>query len=148
MRRVLVAVMLVGSLLATLTPTAVAGEEWCEDDPPVVIQTPGGSTVVLYVTNGAKGHEHLLALTTAKISYTVKPLKREHATLVKLEVLVPGDHFDSRFRTRSVVTARPMPPSLPVSSPDPGPVAQNTIFDRTHGHSGQVMRLEFKLNVP
>lgn len=148
MRRVLVVMLMVVSLLVALTPTTVAGEEWCEEDPPVVIYTPGGSAVVVYVTNGANGPEHLPALATAKISYTARPIKGERATQVTMEVLIPGDPFDSQFRTRSVVTETPPIAPTPVSSPDPGPVAGSTILDAAYGYSGQVTRLGFKLDVP
>ena len=64
MKRVLVSVMLAILFLATPSSTADAGAEWCEYDPLLVVRTPGGASVPLFVTTGAEGVEHLSALLT------------------------------------------------------------------------------------
>ena len=123
-------------LLAALTwaPVTLAGAEWCDTDPLVLVQTPGGATVPVYVTNGALGVEHLPAVLLAAISYTASPTNGGRATLVKMDVVVPDDEFASRFPTRSVAST--------------GPMATGAIYASTTGYSGKVMRLVFKLDVP
>lgn len=121
-------------LLATGVPAADASAQWCEEDPLVVIQTPGGSLVPLYVTNGALGAEHLPAVLAAGIGYTVKSVESGGATLVKVQVQVPDDLYGYQFETRSTVST--------------GPLKTGAIYATTQGFSSQVMQLEFKLQTP
>ncbi len=121
-------------LLAMLVPTAGAMGQWCEEDPLVVIQTPGGSQVPLYVTNGALGEEHLPAVLLAAIDYTTQSTDGGQATVVKLWVTIPDDVFDGHFETRSTVSD--------------GPAKTGTIYAQAQGFSGQTMWMEFKLQVP
>ncbi len=121
-------------LLAMLVPTGGAMGQWCEEDPLVVIQTPGGSAVPLYVTNGALGTEHLPAVLLAAIDYTTQSAEGGQATVVKLQVTIPDDSFDGHFETRSTVST--------------GPAKTGTIYAQGQGFSGQVMQMEFKLQVP
>ena len=125
------------SLLAAApvwTPATLAGAQWCDTDPLVLIETPGGATVPVYVTNGALGTEHLPAVLLAAMTYTASPTDGGSATLVKLDVVVPDDEFASHFPTRSVASTSPM--------------ATGAIYASTTGYSGEVMRLVFKLDVP
>ena len=134
MRRCLRAVLLATLLLAVVVPPTAAGEEWCEADPLVLIVTPGGAWVPVFVTSGAQGSAHLPAVLAATIRSTSKPVESGQATLVKLEVLVPGDLVARSFATRSVAST--------------GPLASGTIYTSAWGVSDQVMQLEFKLAVP
>ena len=134
MRRVLTAGIVAVLLLCAVVPGAVAGGKWCDTDPLVLVETPGGALVPVYVTSGALGTEHLGAVLLAAISYTVKPTDSGRATLVQMDVVVPDDAFGSHFETR--VTA------------STGPLATGTIYDTTYGYSGEVMRLVFKLDLP
>ncbi|MDP9374878.1 MAG: hypothetical protein M3Q65_21000 [Chloroflexota bacterium] len=134
MRRFLLTVMVAVALLAPLTPGTSAIAIWCEEDPPVLIETPGGSVVPIYVTIGALGIEHLGAVLLASITYTVKSTHGESATLVQMDVVVPDDEFGSHFETRATAST--------------GPMATGTIYDITYGYSGEPMRLVFKLDVP
>ncbi len=134
MRRFLLAVIMVVALLSTLAPGTSAGAKWCEEDPLVLIETPGGSTVPVYVTIGALGTEHLVAVLLATISYTAKPTDGGRGTQVHLDVVVPDDAFGSHFETRAAAST--------------GPMVTGTIYDTTYGYSGEVMRLVFKLDVP
>ena len=51
-----------------------------------------------------------------------------------MEVLIPGDVFDSRFETRSTVSTLPL--------------KTGTILAQASGFSGQTMYLQFTLGVP
>jgi hypothetical protein len=114
-------------------PSAVAMEAWCDGDPVVVIVTPGGAIVPLFVTSSGLGLQHLPAVLLAGITYTTEPADGGTATLVKLRVVVPGDLFDPRFATRSVVST--------------GPLGTGTVHGSTSGVSGAPMSVTFKLNV-
>ena len=95
----IMAILLALALLGAEVSGVAAGAEWCEDDPLVVIETPGGNLVPLYVTVGALGVEHLPAAQLAEISYTAKRTSHGN-TQVKLSVVVRGDVFASSFATR------------------------------------------------
>jgi hypothetical protein len=115
------------------SPTvAHAGDQWCEDDPLVVIKTPQGALVPLYVTNGARGLEHLPSVTLASVTYSVKA--SGHGTTVDLAVTVPGGLLDPTFETRSTVST--------------GPFKTGAIFATASGYSREPMRMQFKLDVP
>jgi hypothetical protein len=114
--------------------TATAMESWCEDDPPVVIITPGGSMVIVYVTSGAIGLEHLVALQLATIRHTVTPANGGLATHVDMTVEVPNDLFASGFPTRTTVSS--------------GPFKLGTIHGTAMGRSGEPMHVAFQLPVP
>ena len=134
MRRFLLAAIVAVALLLALAPGMSAGAKWCDEDPLVLIQTPGGSLVPVYVTVGALGTEHLPAVLLAAITYTAKPVHDGRATHVQLDVVLPDDEFASHFETRATAST--------------GPMATGTIYDSTYGYSGEVMRLVFKLDVP
>ncbi len=112
---------------------AHAGDEWCEVDPAVLITTPGGRLVVVYVTNGALGLEHLVAAQLAAVRHTVQPVEGGRATLVKMDVVVPNDLFGSGFPTKTTVSS--------------GPLKTLTVYASATGTSGSPMRLEFTLPV-
>ncbi len=134
MGRLFVALGLVVAVLAAFVPATRAGIEWCDTDPLVLIETPGGALVPVFVTTGALGTEHLPAVLLARMSYTAQPVEGGTATLVHLDVTVPDDLFGSHFPTRSTASS--------------GPLATGTIYATTSGHSGEVMALTFKLAVP
>jgi hypothetical protein len=113
--------------------TASAMESWCEDDPPVLIVTPGGATVVVYVTTGAMGLEHLPAVQLATIRHSVKSAKGGLATRVDMTVEVPNDVFASNFPTRTTVSS--------------GPFKTGTVYATATGRAGEPMRLAFQLPV-
>jgi len=134
MRRLVMVTLMALALLGGARGAAVAGEEWCENDPLVVIATPGGALVPLYVTNGAAGVEHLAAVQLADIRYTTASTDSATATLVRMTVTVPSAPDGTRFETRSVVST--------------GPLKTGTILASAKGFSDQPMRLEFKLGTP
>jgi hypothetical protein len=119
-------------LWAVLVAGAAASEQWCEDDPVVVIVTPRGTLVPLYLTNAALGIEHLPALQAAKVTYTASPAGA--ATVVRMGVTVPPDKFDERFPTRTTAST--------------GPLRTGMILADAQGFSGQTMLMQFTLDVP
>ena len=122
----------VATACLALPVNVYAGDQWCEDDPLIVVQTPKGHLVPLFVTNGARGLEHLLALQLAEVRYETN--STGHGTMVTLSVTVPGDVFAARFETRSTVST--------------GPLKTGHIYDTTSGYSQEAMTLKFKLSVP
>jgi hypothetical protein len=134
MARVLVAVSVVLLLLTGSVRGSYASEEWCEYDPVVLVTTPGGSIVPVYLLIGAAGLENLPLVTAAQYNRIVEPTNSGRATLVRLEVLVPRRLDGGVFPTR--VTA------------STGPHATGTILDTVTGTSGEPMPLRFKLDVP
>ena len=133
MARAFVAMAMVLLLLAG-SATGGAGEEWCEYDPVVMVTTPGGKIVPVYLLIGAVGVEHLPLVTAAQHSYIVEADGGGQATQVRLRVLVPKGLDGGVFATR--VTA------------STGPLGTGTILDTTTGTSGEPMPLRFKLDVP
>ena len=134
MRRLLLAIVIAAPLLFVLAPSPLAAAEWCDADPLVLIRTPGGALVPVYVTSGGLGAMHLPAVLLAKMDYSVQPAAGGNATLVRLEVVVPGDLLDSHFPTRTVAST--------------GPLATGTIYARATGYSGETMAMTFRLEVP
>jgi hypothetical protein len=134
MARVLVAVSVVLLLLTGSVRDSYASEEWCEYDPVVLVTTPGGSIIPVYLLIGAAGLENLPLVTAAQHSRIVEPTDMGRATLVQLEVLVPRRLGGGTFATR--VTA------------STGVHATGTILDTETGLSGEPMPLKFKLGVP
>jgi hypothetical protein len=133
LQRRLVSGLLIALFLVAFTPASVAtaSDQWCEDDPPIVIHTPGGALVTLYVTDSALGAQHLPAVQLASITADASPTGS--GTLVHVQVLVRSDAFDGHFAIRSVVST--------------GPFATGTIEATASGFSGQTMAMAFTLPV-
>src|SRR5690349_11686364 len=81
-------------MLATM-PVAFASSQWCEVDPILVVTTPAGSIVPVYVTTAGDGVEHLATVTAAQLSYTASPTADGSKTLVTVTVFVSNDLFGS-----------------------------------------------------
>jgi hypothetical protein len=126
--------MLAGLLLSGGVTPAASADEWCDSDPVVMIKTPSGSLVPVYVNTGARGAEHLPAALAAQMDYAAASVANGSATKVKLTVMVPPDAFSSSFDTRSVVST--------------GAFGTGTRYAATTGYSGQGMKMEFALPVP
>ena len=134
MRRVLIVLAMVVLLLGVSGPSPVAAAEWCDTDPLIVVVTPGGTLVPIFVTNGALGIEHLLAATLASIGYTAVPGAQPGATDVEIRVLVQDDLFGEHFPTRTVAST--------------GPLGTGAIYARAESRSGQAMVMRFTLPIP
>jgi hypothetical protein len=122
-------------LLMLATPaTAGAGETWCDVDPLVVITTPRGNRVQVFVTTGARGVQHSPALLTQRITYTTRPEREGTATSVRMTVLVPNDGFAHGFAARTKASS--------------GPLGSGTLHAAAEGIAGKPMQMSFTLNVP
>ena len=137
MARLLVIALVVSVAIFGSTPRAVGAAEWCDTDPVLVIETPGGALVTVYLLVGALGAEHLPAAQAASLlaaNETVKSVAGGQATRVTVTVTVPDDPFASGFPTRATVS------SLPLGS--------GVVYDATEGTSGAPMTLRFTLPIP
>jgi hypothetical protein len=131
--RILIAAAVACCLLGIARPAGAAAE-WCEYDPVVLVITPAGALVPVFVTNGAQGVQHSIAAQLAEMRYTTQPAESGKATLVSLRIMVRGDLFAEKFPTRSTAST--------------GPLATGSIFGRVEGSSGNTMSLSFVLNIP
>jgi hypothetical protein len=102
-KRSLIAIATTLLLLGSVVPS-VSADDWCSDDPPVRIQTPGGRSVVVKVTDHALGTVHAPALKLVTYSYVATPTL-DGKTAVVLTVNIPGDSYSATFQTRSVVSS-------------------------------------------
>jgi hypothetical protein len=97
-----VASALAGATLLAGATTVAADETWCDVDPPVLIRTPGGNNVVVFVADGG-ADAYRDWLKRPQITYTVTraPGRR---TQVDLGVVIPaadGVAFPMRSRVWS-----------------------------------------------
>jgi hypothetical protein len=134
MRRLLLAIVAAFVLCAAVAPATSASDQWCEDDPLIVVVTPGGGVVPLYVTKMALGLEHLVAVQTAAVNYSVKSVGGGTATMVQVTVLIRNDIFGSDYPTRAVMST--------------GPLMTGVVLADASGYSGQPLQLQFRLDVP
>jgi hypothetical protein len=130
--RVLASVVLL--VVAAQTLPASAANTWSDTDPLVVIVTPAGNHVPVYVDNGAYGTEHLAAAQSAQMAYAVKPVQSGRATMVTLTSIVPCDALGSSYETRTI--------------PSSGPFATGTIYGQAYATCGQPMTVQFTLSTP
>jgi hypothetical protein len=130
---VLLTVIVALCLLGGMIPGAGASSEWCEVDPLVVIVTPGGSAVPVYVNIRAQGYEHAATLEFSEISYTTQSTDGGTATIVRMTVRVPRDLFSDRYPVQIVVST--------------GPARTGTTLASAKGYSEQDLKLQFKLSV-
>ena len=121
-------------ILASGPSLATASEQWCNGDPVVVIRTPGGNLVPVYVTSSAPGPKYLANVLAARISYTASSAASGKATQVKMDVTVPTALFDGEFSTRTAASS--------------GPLRTGVLYATASGRSGKAMHLVFNLNVP
>lgn len=134
MRTALLSILVALLLVAGLAPGASASDGWCDTDPVLLITTPGGSHVPVFVNTGAWGAEHLPAAQIARIGYTATSKGNDKATNVTVTVVVPSDAFSPSFATRSGVST--------------GAFQTGTIYAQTTGYSAQTMTMQFVLPMP
>jgi hypothetical protein len=149
-RRLLLSTITAGAFSVALAPAAGAAS-WCEDDPLVLIKTPAGDILKVYVTNYALGdHDGALKRVHNRpmapyITYTVErkggsakkaPPRRLEEWQVNLYVTIPGlpipgDAVEGRFKTKTVASTEKN--------------ATGTILDSAQGWSDEPMRLRFTM---
>ena len=119
--------------LGGAVPAALAGEEWCSDDPEVVITTPAGHTVVVHVTNYGRGARYLPAVAAARTWHARQAVPGQAATDVWVYSVIPNYRFE-RFDVRAVTST--------------GLDATGTILASAAGRSGDKLTMYFRLAVP
>src|SRR5258708_40178366 len=110
MRRLLWSFLLVVPLaVAIQAPVAVASDGWCDTDPILVIKTPAGSIIPVFVTVGSQSllfsPDTLLA--SLVLSYTAMPTADGAATRVTVVVTVPPSLLARSFATRDTISTGP-----------------------------------------
>jgi hypothetical protein len=137
MKRLLLSLSVLVMLMVTLpAPLAVASDGWCDTDPILVIYTPAGNLVPVYVNVGAQS---LLLTPNALLgallmSYTTVAASGGAATSVTVVVTVPSSLLDQSFRTRDTVST--------------GAFGTGTIYAQGSGVSGEPMTATFQLPYP
>jgi hypothetical protein len=126
-------VLLVLVLFAQALP-ASASNTWSDTDPVVVITTPGGNMVPVYVNNGVDGAQHLPAAQLARMTYTAKSVQSGAATKVTVTSNVPCDAFGTGWATRT--------------RPSTGPFGTGTLYGEAYGLCGQDLSVTFTVPVP
>jgi hypothetical protein len=137
MLRVLLIALVVLSATSVTATSAQAGAEWCDTDPLILISTPGGQIVPVFILVGALGLEHLPAAQAASLlatSHTVKSTRGGLATSVTVTVEVPDDLFARGFPTRAAISS--------------GPLGSGKVYADTEGKSGTPMTLSFTIPIP
>jgi len=116
---------------------AQAAAEWCDTDPLLLIVTPGGQIIPVFVLVGARGPEHLLSAQAASLlmtSQTTRSVDGGRATQITVTVVVPNDLFGRGFPTRAAVSS--------------GPLGSGIIHADSDGQSGAPMTMRFTLPIP
>ena len=135
-RALLVALVLLAALLGPAVP-ARAGAEWCDTDPLLLITTPGGHVVPVFILVGTQGLLHLPAAQAASIlatSAAAESTAGGRATRVTVTVTVPDDPFGRGFPVRAAAST--------------GPLGTGTVHDAAEGASGAPLALRFTLDIP
>ena len=134
MARLWLAVGVVLVLLAAAPSSASAGDTWCDVDPLVVVTTPKGNRVPIYVTTSALGVQHAPSLVVQAMAYSARPTNGGTATYVGLVVTVPNDTFGSGYLTRTKASS--------------GPLGTGKLHGTAEGRAGSGMFMSFILPVP
>jgi hypothetical protein len=134
MRSLLLSLPLLVLLGMTWPPAvALASDGWCDTDPVLVIRTPAGRLVPVFVNVGAKNllftPNTLLAAVLP--SYSAAPTSDANATLVTVKAKVPSLLLEGPFATRSIVST--------------GAFGTGTLYASTYGVSGQYLISTFQL---
>lgn len=119
--------------LATLAPSAFAGEQWCDFDPIQLLITSGGKIVPIFVTNGAGSLLYLPQLALAKITSSTQSADGGKSTLVTVNVTVPNGLLGKKFAARTVVSALLL--------------GLGKVYGTATGSSGSTMTVQFKLPI-
>jgi hypothetical protein len=122
-------------LLGMTSPPAVAlaSDGWCDTDPILVIRTPAGRLIPVFVNVGAR---NLLftpntLLGAVAPSYSATPTRDPLATSVTVKVTVPTLLFEASFATRSTIST--------------GAFGTGTVYASTYGVSGESLTSTFQL---
>ncbi len=135
-RVVLIVFVMLAAAFAPVAP-ARAGAEWCDTDPLLLVTTPSGHVVPVFILVGAQGPEHLPAAQAASLlatTGTAETTAGGRATRVTVTVTVPHDLFGGGFPARAAAST--------------GPLGTGTVHATDEGVSGVPLILRFTLDVP
>ena len=121
-------------VLVAEAPPASASNTWSDTDPVIVVVTPAGNMVTVYVNVGVQGAEHLPSAQAASMKYSVKRVQAGQATSVTVSVLVTCDGLGSPYPTRIYPSSAPFGTGIPYGS--------------DYGYCGQSMVETFTVTVP
>jgi hypothetical protein len=120
-------------VMAIQAPAALASDGWCDTDPILVIHTPAGSLVPVYVDVGAQSllftPDTLLG--SLVLSYSAISTSGGAGTKVTVVVTVPPSLLNPSFATRATVST--------------GAFGTGTIYATASGVSGDPMTSKFQL---
>jgi hypothetical protein len=135
LRSAVIVVLLIVTVLPT--PPALASDGWCDTDPLLVIRTPAGLLVPVFVMVSAQSMLFTpdTLLGSLGLKYTVAASNNGTATKVTVVVFVPSSlSSGSSFSTRSIVST--------------GAYGTGTVYAQQSGVSDEPMTLTFILPVP
>lgn len=126
----LLVIMLAG---ATQAPVALASDGWCDTDPILVIHTPAGRLVPVYVMVGAKSllFTPNTLLGSLVLSYTAVPSGNGPTTRVTIGITVPASPLVQSFATRDTVST--------------GAFGAGTVYAYATGVSGSKTTVSFQV---
>jgi hypothetical protein len=128
MNRWRVAAVVAGFLAACVAVPAQASD-WCIHDPQVIIATPGGHSVTVYVTEGALGSQHQAALAAAKIGYLTSAASKGTLRVTVFDYIPRDEH--GNFPTEMIVSSEPF--------------GKGVVYGSVYGTSGVPMAVSFKI---
>ena len=132
MRRALLAACAAVCLFCLfIAPTSAA--EWCETDPLVILTTPQGNSVPVYVSEYTHGAQYQPNLDDTIIT-SVATSTRAGGTQFDLYVTVPEAPVAGHFATRAVAS----------TAPD----GAGVVYDTATGRSGLALHLKFTVAMP
>ncbi|MGN6700023.1 MAG: hypothetical protein ACTHMR_17855 [Thermomicrobiales bacterium] len=115
-----------------IAPTSAAAE-WCETDPLVILTTPQGNSVPVYVTEYAHGAQYQPNLDGTIITSAATGT-RAGGTQFDMHVTVPEAPVAGHFATRAIASTAPS--------------GAGVVYDTASGRSGLVLHLTFTVAVP
>jgi len=111
MRRLLSALGLALLTLITTVPASFAAEDWCSDDPPMILTTPDEGAVPVYVLTTAPTR-YVGSLAMATYRYTANHYVRDATgdlgTAFTVYVTVPNDLVSGAFGLHDAVSSGPV----------------------------------------
>ena len=131
-RAITTLVAMSSSLASGGAQRVLASETWCDTDPPVLITTPAGNLVVVYVAN-AGPVEHITQLLVPAIDTSTRAVAGGLATQVRLTVTVT-DTDGHRHAMRSEVWT--------------GPLRTGKLLSSVSGSIGEPLQHQFRLEMP
>jgi hypothetical protein len=115
-----------------IVPTSAAAE-WCESDPLVILTTPQGNSVPVYVSEYAHGAQYQPNLTGTIIT-SAATSTRAGGTQFDVYVTVPEAPVTGHFKTRVVASTAPNGAGM--------------VYATASRRSGLAMHLKFTVAVP